>query len=272
MDDRLVPIGRFAEMTRLSVKTLRHYHDVGLMEPAVVAEQTGYRYYRLGQANRAEAIRALREVDMPLEEIATVLDSSDDPRQVQERLHAHRRRLADELRRYEGMLDFLERLLVGQQPLMPYDIELESVPDRRVASTRMHTDLDTMPSDLADAFQRIVQVIDGAGRQPSGRPLVVFHDIIDVDEPGEIAVAIPIDGEGSAPVGNVTFTELVGGQAAVTTHRGPYSQIAPAYHAITDWMVARGYEADGPPREIYLSDPSAVDEADLLTRVEWPVR
>ena len=61
MDEQLVPIGRFSEATRLSVKALRHYDDIGLLRPAVTDPQSGYRYYRLGQANRAEAIRQLRE-------------------------------------------------------------------------------------------------------------------------------------------------------------------------------------------------------------------
>ena len=69
MED-LVPIGRFSRMTRLSIKALRLYDGLGLLTPAWVDPSSSYRYYRLGQANRAEAIRVLRQVDMPLEEIA----------------------------------------------------------------------------------------------------------------------------------------------------------------------------------------------------------
>lgn len=68
--NELVAIGRFSAMTRLSVKALRHYDEIGLLRPAEVDPQSGYRYYRLSQANTAEAIRTLRSIDMPLDEIS----------------------------------------------------------------------------------------------------------------------------------------------------------------------------------------------------------
>ncbi|MEX1271244.1 MAG: MerR family DNA-binding transcriptional regulator, partial [Acidimicrobiia bacterium] len=53
MDD-LVPIGRFSRMSRLSIKALRLYDEQGLLRPARVDPSSGYRYYRLAQAKRAE--------------------------------------------------------------------------------------------------------------------------------------------------------------------------------------------------------------------------
>ena len=82
MDD-LLPIGRFSKATRLSVKALRHYDELGLLRPAWVDPSSGYRYYRPAQANQAEAIRILRSVELPLEEIGAVLADGD---QVAERL------------------------------------------------------------------------------------------------------------------------------------------------------------------------------------------
>lgn len=90
----LVPIGRFSKMTRLSVKALRLYADNGVLPPAHVDPSSGYRYYELGQANRAEAVRILRSVDMPLDEIRAILET-DDPELVHKQLVAHRERLAE---------------------------------------------------------------------------------------------------------------------------------------------------------------------------------
>lgn len=61
-----MPIGRFAKASRLSVKSLRNYDESGLLPAAFVDPQSGYRYYRLEQLARADAIRSLRMVDMPL--------------------------------------------------------------------------------------------------------------------------------------------------------------------------------------------------------------
>ena len=88
MDD-LLPIGRFSKATRLSVKALRHYDELGLLRPAFVDPSSGYRYYRPAQANQAEAIRILRSLEMPLEEIAALLaEAGGEP--VAKRLAAHR--------------------------------------------------------------------------------------------------------------------------------------------------------------------------------------
>jgi len=77
----LMPIGRFARASRLSVKSLRNYDESGLLPAASVDPQSGYRYYRLEQLARADAIRSLRMAAMPLPQIAETLDG-EDPDQV----------------------------------------------------------------------------------------------------------------------------------------------------------------------------------------------
>ncbi len=67
---QLMPIGRFSRLTGVGVKALRHYDEVGLLVPAAVDDETGYRFYSPDQVDRAEAIRLLRRLDMPLDEIA----------------------------------------------------------------------------------------------------------------------------------------------------------------------------------------------------------
>jgi len=87
--DDLLPIGRFSKATRLSVKALRHYDELGLLRPAFVDPSSGYRYYRPAQANQAEAIRILRSLEMPLEEIRAVLAEGGGDL-AGKRLHRHR--------------------------------------------------------------------------------------------------------------------------------------------------------------------------------------
>src|ERR1700751_172018 len=72
-----VSVGRFATITHLSVKTLRHYHQVGLLEPADVDPVTGYRRYTSAQIPMAQVIRRFRDLDMPLNDIREVLRASD---------------------------------------------------------------------------------------------------------------------------------------------------------------------------------------------------
>jgi DNA-binding transcriptional MerR regulator len=90
-----MPIGEFSRLTGLSVKALRHYDDLGLLRPAVVDPDTGYRWYAGEQVRVALRVRRLRELDLPLGEIKRLLSGADQA----ELLRAHRERVADRARR-----------------------------------------------------------------------------------------------------------------------------------------------------------------------------
>ena len=84
---RLMTIGRFARLTGLTVKALRHYDEVGLLRPATVDPQTGYRSYSSSQVGQAEAIRTLRRLEVAPADIAP-LASTDAPAAVRPALTA----------------------------------------------------------------------------------------------------------------------------------------------------------------------------------------
>lgn len=86
-------IGRFARLTGLTVKALRHYDELGLLRPAAVDPDTGYRSYAPEQVELAETIRQLRQLQLPLDEIATLL-GTDDPAVHKRLLAGHQRRIA----------------------------------------------------------------------------------------------------------------------------------------------------------------------------------
>lgn len=266
----LVTIGQFSQMTRLSTKALRLYDQNGLLAPAHVNPTSGYRYYDLGQANRAEAVRILRSIDMPLDEIKAVLDIEDDPELIHKQLGVHRQRLVDRLAEHERMLSYLESLMKREDGIMPYTIEIEEVTPRLVASIRLHTSWSKVGGDVGAAFGRVMSALGQAGIEPAGPPLTVQHEIIDKESNGDIEVCVPITGEVDASDG-VNCRLIEGGSVAMTVHRGRYQEIAPAYHTLTGWISEHGHELAGPPREIYLNDPQTVVPDDLLTRVEFPI-
>jgi DNA-binding transcriptional MerR regulator len=90
--DELLRIGRFAQISGLSVHTLRHYDDVGLLVPAEVDAETGYRRYRRSQVREARLIRALRCIDLPVEEVRAAMAAATGAGTA-EILRKHRRRL-----------------------------------------------------------------------------------------------------------------------------------------------------------------------------------
>lgn len=267
--DHLVPIGTFSAMTRLTVKALRHYDELGLLPPAHVDPASNYRYYRLSQANRAEAIRILRKVEMPLDEIADVLDV-DDPDLVTKRLDTHRERLAERLADDRRMLRFLERLIERGEGVMPYDVELKRTTPQTVARVCVHTNLRRIGKDLDTGFGAIMQQVGATGGTPAGAPFVVYHEVIDEHTDGDIEICVPIDAARDLS-GDVECVEVPARLVASTTHRGPYDELSPAYHTLHGWIAEHGHQTAGPPRELYLNDPRSVPPEDLLTEVQWPV-
>jgi DNA-binding transcriptional MerR regulator len=113
----LMPIGRFSRQTGLSVKALRHYDELGLLRPAAVDPDTGYRLYATGQVERAEAIRLLRRLEVPLDDIATLL-ASGDPATVRSVLLDHQRRTALRSAELKIILQGLQPLIDGKEPVM----------------------------------------------------------------------------------------------------------------------------------------------------------
>ena len=269
--ENLVPIGHFSKMTRLSVKALRHYDDLGLLVPAVVDPSSGYRYYTYGQANRAEAIRVLRSLDMPLEDVREAL-ALDDPLVAAKVLDRHRARLEAELGRHERMLAFIGRLIERKEGVMPYEVEVKEVPAQHVAMHRRHSSIATIGDDIQAAFATLGQAVGMSGVPMAGPPFLVMFDVIDEESDGDFALAFPV----AAPfpgTGEITGEELPAMTVAATVHRGPYDEIGPAYHTLQGWTQEHGHEVAGPPREIYLTDPGETpDPADYVTEIQFPIR
>jgi effector-binding domain-containing protein len=265
----LIPIGQFSKMTRLSVKALRLYDENGLLPPAFVDPATGYRYYGLVQTRSAEIIRILRSVDMPLDEIRTVLTADDQTLSLRTLL-GHKDRLTERLAAQERMLRYLESIIQHQERIMPYEIEITESTPQTVAAVRVRTNLRQIADDIAAGFAQLMQGLSRFDRTPSGAPLIIYHDMIDKESEGDLEICAPVAKSFEGDAG-VYSRQLEGGTVATTLHHGPYEELGQAYQTLTGWIASSGYEIGGPPREIYLNDPQIVAPEELLTRVEWPV-
>jgi DNA-binding transcriptional MerR regulator len=113
----LMPIGRFSRLTGLTVKALRHYDELGLLPPAAVDPETGYRSYSAAQVGRAEWIRTLRLLELPLDDIATIL-ATDDAATLKRLLVDQQRRTRVRQAELGWILQRLQPLIEGKEPVM----------------------------------------------------------------------------------------------------------------------------------------------------------
>jgi DNA-binding transcriptional MerR regulator len=132
VDASLMPIGRFSRLTGLSVKALRHYDELGLLRPAAVDAQTGYRSYSSAQVGRAETIRMLRRLELALDDVSTVLET-DEPAVIRRVLVDHQRRTAWRSAQLNWILQRLQPLIDGKEPVMGTHAEaLDTETERRL--------------------------------------------------------------------------------------------------------------------------------------------
>ena len=268
------------------MKALRWYDEVGLLRPVRVDPRSGYRFYAPEQFGAAERIRALRETDMPLGEIAALLGARD----AAERLTVLRRqrdRLERDLAERRQALDLLLKLMSPEEDRMNEQIAqtvarnihdsfaVETVPARPVVYIRERVSLATVGDAMKGAFGELYAWLERAGVSPAGPALCAYPDP-EFDEDDFLADAcVPVAAlpNAAALTGRVRADELAGGRVATAVHAGPYDTLHLAFQRALAEAAERGHEIVGPPREIYLvswGDARAPEE--FRTRIEYPVR
>jgi DNA-binding transcriptional MerR regulator len=150
-----MPIGRFSRLTGLTVKALRHYDELGLLRPASVDPDTGYRFYGSDQVRRAEAIRTLRRLEVPLDDISTLL-VTEDPAEVRRLLVDHQFRTAVRTAELKAILQGLQPLIDGKDTVMGTPAEALD----REAHRRLGVDLFNRTWTLMEKDGRTVEEDD----------------------------------------------------------------------------------------------------------------
>lgn len=267
--DNLMPIGRFARVSRLSVKALRHYDEAGLLVPAWVDPSSGYRYYSYAQAIRADAIRILRSLEMPLEDIRRVLDAPD--RDTSSRLlERHGAYLQEQLDRHTRMLGYLRRLIEQEVYPMSYDITLKQIPAQHTAVLRIPVTAATIGQAVSQGYANLGQAIGRSGAGFAGPPFLIMTELVDPESEGEIKIGFPV-ATPFHPDGQVVTEEQPAMVVAATVHKGPYDESGPAYAAIESWLQEHGHTCVGATREVYLNSPAEVLPSEYLTEIQCPI-
>jgi DNA-binding transcriptional MerR regulator len=275
----LLTIGEFSRMTHLSVKALRHYHDMGVLEPAAIDPFTGYRSYDATQVVPAQVIRRLRDLGMPLDSIRSVLIAPDLETRNRE-IAAHLGRMERQLAQTQASVAGLRALLAGPavRPAIEYR-KIPAVTALAVAQVVSAADLATWGSDALGALSDALTTAGVAPAGASGPFGALFPGDFFELERSEITAFVPV---GSPPAGfgplegvlngQVRLLEIPAVEAAIAVHEGPLDDIDRTYAALGTVVAERAIGVDGPIREYYLIGfPETEDESKHRTEVAWPV-
>ena len=251
--------GAFARLAQVSVRTLHHYDDIGLLPPARVDPQTGYRWYAAAQLHRLNRILALRDLGLPLTEVRKVVDdevSLDELRgmlrlrqaEAHERISAEAERLA----RVEARLRQIE--MEGR--VGDYDVVVKPLEAHHVALVHECT-TSFGNANLGPIFGRLFGELygelDRLGVGPAGPMIALYDDSEVADTPIKVMAAVPVDETERVRSDRIEIVDVPAvPRGATTIHRGSMARVDEGYQALFRWAEETGEHIDGYSREIYL--------------------
>lgn len=262
-----VPIGEFSRLTHLSVKTLHHYHEIGLLAPARVDPGTGYRRYETAQVRTAQLIRRLRELDMPLPQVRELVESPDTETRNRV-LQGHLRQMESELDRTRQVVASLRSMLLPLSERLTVERRrLPAIPALAISDRVTRDDIGPWCSTSFPALYAAVQRSGTAVAGPGG---ATYSDEFFTDDVGEVVAYVPVAGPIEAA--GAEMVELPAGEFAITMHVGDFSDFDRTYGALGSHVAEHWTVRPGPIREVYLLGPGEEeDPGRWRTEVCWPI-
>jgi DNA-binding transcriptional MerR regulator len=248
-------IGEFSKVTGLTIKTLRFYHERGLLVPARVESGSGYRSYDERNVETARAIVALRDCGFSLEEIGEILREHDDESDILRFLEARKCALAERMARARDVVSLLDRIIQHESEARhmhghkSFEVEEKTVAPLLVAGIRMQGKYE----DCGKGFAKLGRSL---GRHIAGKPLCLYYDGEYREDDANFEPCLPVrkvvEAEG------VSVRELPGGRCISLVHRGPYNELGRSYERLIRYGKQHGYELQLPSREVYLKGPGMI--------------
>lgn len=271
----MLSIGEFSSICKVSAKALRYYAEIGLILPAEINPENGYRYYSIEQLETMLFINRLKSYNFSLDEIKTILKTEDSK---EEKLYAalsqKKKEIQRQMQEYKRTLDRLNddlSSLKQGQSIMSYlnhiDVQLAEAPFMYLLSVRKMVQECDFPEEYGDCFGRLFRKITDDKLTVAAPPMVLFHS----DE----FTPFGLDTEFAIPVQEcVTGTrDFHPGLCLKTVLHGSYSNLPSIYAKQREYAETEGYESTGVLYEVYVTDPSQVtDEDDLITKIYYPVK
>lgn len=270
----MLKIGEFSKLSRVSIRMLRHYDEIGLLRPVKTDPESGYRYYGETQLPIVGRITSLKDMGFGLSAIAGILADYTDKDILERHLRlkqAELLELSEQTEQRLRLLDTALQRLRKDDSTMQYDVTIKTFPRRRAATVRM-----TIPHYEQEGmlWQILMQETAGMNLIPDSPcyACAMFHDREYKESDADVEVQRTV--KGTYPdTEHVKFRTLPEVTAACATYKGPYEQIGEIMNAVLTWVVDNGYQFDGPAFNIYHVSPyETADANEFVTEVCYPVR
>lgn len=268
----LYSIGEFSQITGLSVKTLRFYHERGILTPTSVDEATGYRFYDAAKVEKARVIMRLRQMEFSIEDIAAVLGECTDEADILNYLERQKNTLQQRIQEDRDIVRSLNEIISREKSARQiletgnFTVEEKTFAPQLIAGIRMKGKY----RDIGAGFARLGKAV---GRYICGKCLCLYYDCEYREDDADFEPCFPIRKEIAAD--GVSVRTLPGGRGLALMHRGPYDQLGRSYAKILAHANERKLALALPTREIYVKGPGMIfkgNPKNYLTEIQLPFK
>ena len=248
-------IGQFSRITGLTIKTIRLYHERGILLPRRVDPATGYRYFDDRNVEQARAVAYLRQLEFPLSDIKEILDRFEEDADVLAFMEKQGKAIRAKMEQLNRIALSLEEIIKTEKEAramlddIAFEVGEKSLTDIQVAGLRWKGRY----SETGKAFRQLGKL---AGRHVNGKPMNLYFDTDYREEDADIETCFPV--RDMKPSGGLSVHVLPGGKCVYLVHKGPYENLGRSYAKIITYIEHRGYKPLLPSREIYLKGPGLI--------------
>jgi DNA-binding transcriptional MerR regulator len=271
LPDPQLSIGEFARRSMLSMKALRLYDRLGLLPPADIDRHNGYRRYRESQLDDARLIARLRQLDMPLVQVAEIVATPEEHRgdALVTYWDAVERRVAGQR---EVLMYLLIKLAGKERNFDMFEIQERDIPEQLVLTEQRHITVNGLPDWLGVTFGRMWEIAPQVGGI-IGPVLAIYHGEVNEDSDGPVEVCAPISADQERAPNVPTRIEPAHREAYTRIRKAQveYPQILSAYDAVEQWISQHGKTITGSPREVYFGDFMNAGPDDEVVDIAFPI-
>ncbi|GKX67279.1 MerR family transcriptional regulator [Inconstantimicrobium mannanitabidum] len=265
-------IGDFSKLTKVSVRMLRYYDEVGLFKPAKIDDFTGYRFYSAKQISEINLIVSLRDMGFNVADITLFIKEKSDEKLediLKVKIQEIRNNIRSEERRLEK-INFTIRNMKKERVNMNYNVTLKSLPSYKVISLR-----DTIPAYDAEGilWARLSEYLMTKNIPCSEIAYATYHDDGVKEGEVDVEVVMGVDNLMNDENGFIFKKTEEVEQAASILVPGDYSNIGGAYNFLANWIEENGYSMSGNPRQVAIRGPwNEINSEDYLSEIQIPVK
>lgn len=270
----MLKIGDFSKLSRISIRMLRHYDEIGVLVPKSIDSYNSYRYYSEDQLQMASRIIALKEMGFSLSTISKILKEYEDKNALAEFLSIKKAEIeaqAEETKHRLRLLETTISRLRKDDAVMSYNVVLKTLPERYVASVRKVIPAYDQEGIL---WNMMMRETEGMNLQPAEQcySLAIFHD--EGYKESDVDVEIQIALKDKHPnTENVEFKTVQAIEIASAVYKGSYDQITEVNQVVANWVNDNKYEFNGAMFCIYHIGPAqTLDSDEWVTEVCYPVK